>query len=1165
MAGPSFEMSDMQKQRQGFVPTLPKGLQHVNSNFKFQELPVQDSIREKYPSISRINYVEFTPSEEQPKDVSPLRIGVVLSGGQAPGGHNVIMGVFDYIKRHHPSSQLFGFLNGPKGVFTNNFVEIDEELMNSYRNQGGFDMICSGRDKIETEEQYANSLKYCEALNLNGLVVIGGDDSNTNAALLADYFIQKGSNIKVIGCPKTIDGDLKNEFIEISFGFDTATKVYQEVVGNVCLDALCSKKYYHFVRLMGRSASHIALECELNTRANLVLVGEEVEKKNMTLEQIVDDMAQMITRRAELGKAYGVVLVPEGLIEFIPEVKVLITELNEILAGKQVGEDQAEAYVNEKLTESSKHLFNLLPGAIRKQLLLDRDPHGNVQVAKIETERLLMLLLDSELQKRNYPFPFLPQSHYFGYEGRCALPSNFDASYCYALGATGAALVKYGFTGCMAVCRGLQKEPSEWEPAGCPLAAMMVVERRKGKDVAVIEKALVELESPMFKAYEQMREHWKYNDCYKSPGPIQFEGPGSGSVPFMVKPPTAEDLASSADDASSKFPYHPHSPDNMSVLAKALMEAPVEVPKVLERGLEGCSLHPGDILQAETEEARESVHEQFPELNEPTRKKFIELVEGSGIKTQPLKVGVVILGRQASGVHNVIDGLLFALESKPGSEIYGFVGGNEGLFNNQSFKITKENFAPYRNQGGIEFLGRSGDFIRGSEQQEKTKATCENLSLDGLVIVGASHSLTDAAALSEYFLKNSVKTKVIGVPATIDANISHSLFETTIGFDTASRVNAQLIGNMMTDAASATKYFYFIRLMGREPSHLVLEAALQTHPNGVLISEYYQREGLSLSHVVSDAADIVSDRAAKGKMFGTFLVPEGLLMHLAHHRELIIEVNSILANKTKQERNQIATAILEDESQIENYFSHYSVPVLKSLPKWFQKQVLTRIDSNGYVQLSLLETERLLADLVADEMKRRKNEGTFTGAFSPVCHFFGYQARCSYPSNLDCSLGTTYGAIAVALIAGGVTGYMPTARGLTGQASKWRVGAIPLTAIMRVKGRSQYGRNKAVVPSSEVDLRSPAFTKTRTEARNWEFGDRFTNPGPIQYFSAAKYLLNLTLQYDHKDYLELLQRVNLICDRIQQICRFGVNQELLRTAAIGLSSVEGILNLHKSQ
>jgi 6-phosphofructokinase len=1156
----TFKPSEFQRIRQQYIPALPNGLKSVNSTFSFTKLEVLPEIKEKYPRISEINYVEFQPTDEvSTAEVSPLRIGVVLSGGQAPGGHNVIMGVYDFIKRHHPSSQVFGFLGGPKGIYTNSFKEIDNDLMLVYRNQGGFDMICSGRDKIETEEQYANSLKYSTALNLNGLIVIGGDDSNTNAAILAEYFLKNNSPIKVIGCPKTIDGDLKNEYIEISFGFDTAVKTYSELIGNVCLDAVSTKKYYHFVRLMGRSASHIALECELQTRANFVLIGEEIQAKNQTLSSIVTELADMIYKRGhELGKGYGVVLVPEGLIEFIPEVNQLIKELNDLMAHPTGTEEEIRTHIIQSLSQPSAELFKFLPDSISNQLLLDRDPHGNVQVAKIETERLLIILLENELSNRGYSLPFLAQSYYFGYEGRSCLPSNFDSTYCYALGYTAGSLIKYGFTGCMAVCRDLTLPSEKWRSAGCPLATMMNIERRKGKEVAVIKKALVELDSDFFKSYEKIREFWKYNDSYRVPGPIQFDGIGAYSYTYMLKAPTESELAA-PNESSESYPYYYRLPENFSPLMQQRVKADVVLPDILTKP---HSVSLASVIESEFEETNYAIATQLPNLADNKLRKYAELQESKELGG-PVNIGIVFLGRQAPGAHNVIDGILLATE-KTGGKIYGFLGGNIGLLQQSYFLITRENFYPYRNTGGMDFLGRIGDSIRGEEQFEKVRATCKSLSLDGLIIIGATHALTDAAYISEYFLAHNEKTKVIGVPLSVDNNISHSLFEVTLGFDTASRVNAELVGNMMTDSASATKYYYFIRLMGRDPSHLALECALQTHPNIIIVSEFHKNEGDTLVDIVKQISDLVQERAKIGKLFGTLLVPEGLIQQLSHFRELISEINALMGSKSRTERENLGKQIVKNPDLIDEFFHHYSAPVLRNLPDWFQLQLLTRIDSNGQVQLSLIETERLLADLVSSELKERKKLGTFKSAFSPVCHFFGYQGRCSFPSDFDCSLGSTYGATSIALIRAGLTGYITTARGLSGDVSQWRLGGIPITSLTQLKAKSQYGRNKAIVPSSDVNLYSKAYIKATSESKNWALEEHYSNPGPIQFFNSAKDFKNLTLGINHQGYMKSLQEIQEVCARILNVCRFGVHEDLLKTAVIGLTSVEEILNLHKN-
>lgn len=460
-----------------------------------------------------------------------LKIGVVLSGGQAPGGHNVICGIFDYLQARAKGSVMYGFRGGPAGIMKGKYVELTWDFVHPYRNQGGFDMICSGRDKIETPEQFKQAEETALKLDLDGLVVIGGDDSNTNACLLAENFRSKNLKTRVIGCPKTIDGDLKCKEVPISFGFDTACKIYAEMIGNVMIDARSTGKYYHFVRLMGRAASHITLECALQTHPNISLIGEEVYAKKQTLKNVTDYMVDIICKRAERGYNYGVILIPEGLIDFIPEVQKLISELNEILAHEVV--DEAGLW-KKKLTSQSLELFDFLPQAIQEQLMLERDPHGNVQVAKIETEKMLIQMVETELEKRReqgvYKGDFKGQSHFFGYEGRCGLPTNFDSSYCYALGYAAGALLHAGRTGLISSVGNLSAPVEEWTVGGTALTSLMDVERRHGKFKPVIKKAMVELEGAPFKKFASMRDDWAINNRYISPGPIQFVGPTSNAV-----------------------------------------------------------------------------------------------------------------------------------------------------------------------------------------------------------------------------------------------------------------------------------------------------------------------------------------------------------------------------------------------------------------------------------------------------------------------------------------------------------------------------------------------------------------------------------------------------------------------------------------------------------
>lgn len=525
--------SEVQNSRLDHALALPSVLR---KSFKVADGPPSsaagnpDEIKKLFPCLFGQPSALLVPGDAGNAPQS-LKVGVVLSGGQAPGGHNVISGVYDYLQDRCKGSTLYGFRGGPAGIMKCKYTVLNSEYIYPYRNQGGFDMICSGRDKIETPEQFKQAEETALRLDLDGLVVIGGDDSNTNACLLAEYFRSKNMKTRVLGCPKTIDGDLKCKEVPASFGFDTACKIYAEMIGNVMVDARSTGKYYHFVRLMGRAASHITLECALQTHSNITLIGEEVAAKKQTLKNVTDYIADIITKRAELGYNYGVILIPEGLIDFIPEVQQLIAELNEILAHEVV--DEAGLW-KKKLKPQSLELFEFLPAAIQEQLMLERDPHGNVQVAKIETEKMLIQMVETELELRkqagSYKVQFKGQSHFFGYEGRCGLPSNFDATYCYALGYGAGALLHSGKTGLISSVGNLAAPVEGWTVGGTALTSLMDVERRHGKFKPVIKKAMVELEGAPFKKFASLREEWAVNNHYISPGPIQFVGPASDKV-----------------------------------------------------------------------------------------------------------------------------------------------------------------------------------------------------------------------------------------------------------------------------------------------------------------------------------------------------------------------------------------------------------------------------------------------------------------------------------------------------------------------------------------------------------------------------------------------------------------------------------------------------------
>ena len=532
-------ISPLQKARAAYQPKLPVALRQGAAVGIRQGEPTTavadvEKIRELFPATFGSPVLTFEATE-RPASLPAVNVGVILSGGQAPGGHNVIAGLFDGIKSLNPDSRLYGFLKGPDGLVKNEVMELTADFIADYRNTGGFDMIGSGRTKLETEEQFLKGLEHCRALGITALVIIGGDDSNTNACLLSEYYKKNNAGIQVIGCPKTIDGDLKNEWIEASFGFDTACRVYSELIGNIGRDANSAKKYWHFIKLMGRSASHIALECALQTQPNIAVISEEVAARGMTLGQIVDDMAKVVAARAARKCNFGVALIPEGLIEFVPEVKKLIAELNDLLAqeaeafGKLTDADAKTAFVAARLSAGCAAVFQSLPKGIQAQLCNDRDPHGNVQVSLIETEKMLAEMVKARLAEMaaegKYNGKFSTQTHFFGYEGRCAAPSNYDADYCYSLGYTAAALIGAGKTGYMANVRNTMRPASEWIAGGIPITMLMNVERRHGHDKPVIRKALVELDGKPFRTFASRRAEWATETAYVYPGPIQYFGP----------------------------------------------------------------------------------------------------------------------------------------------------------------------------------------------------------------------------------------------------------------------------------------------------------------------------------------------------------------------------------------------------------------------------------------------------------------------------------------------------------------------------------------------------------------------------------------------------------------------------------------------------------------
>ncbi len=536
-----MKISSLQKARYEYAPKLPGMLRNgiadicVLEGAETQSVADQEKIKALFPNTygkKEITFQKGANTSEAKKQI----VGVILSGGQAPGGHNVICGLYDALKATNPENELYGFKGGPSGLIEDSYVIFDDEYIDQYRNTGGFDIIGSGRTKLETEEQFAIVAEVCKKHGITAVVIIGGDDSNTNAAVLAEYFAAHNTGVQVIGCPKTIDGDLKNEDIECSFGFDTATKTYSELIGNIERDANSAKKYWHFIKVMGRSASHVALECALKTQPNICLVSEEVAAKKMSLSAIADYIADSVEARGNKGMNFGVAIIPEGVVEFVPEFSVLIHEINELLAGSKADAfnelptwADKYAFIENGLTKESMEVFAILPQTIQQQLFLDRDPHGNVQVSLIESEKLFSALVADKLAARKaagtYKGKFGALHHFFGYEGRCAFPSNFDADYCYSLGYNAFMLIQYGYNGYLSKVSNLSAPANEWVAGGMPITKMMNIERRHGEDKPVIRKALVELDGAPFKYFEAHREEWAVDTCFQYPGAIQYYGP----------------------------------------------------------------------------------------------------------------------------------------------------------------------------------------------------------------------------------------------------------------------------------------------------------------------------------------------------------------------------------------------------------------------------------------------------------------------------------------------------------------------------------------------------------------------------------------------------------------------------------------------------------------
>ena len=1199
-SSPKFP-SPLQRVRLGVKTPLPRVLESAPEGIQMKDGPPTsaagdvEEIQALFPKLFGQRSVSVAAGGDdalRKNLVRTPRVGVVLSGGQAPGGHNVISGLYDYVVTRCKGA-LFGFLNGPRGIFTGNYVQLDDARVDRFRNQGGFDIIGSGRDKIHSDSQFADSMSHCESLKLDGLVVIGGDDSNTNACMLAEYFASHGAHCKVVGCPKTIDNDLKNEHVPVSFGFDTATKTYSELTGSVALDAISSKKKYHFIRLMGRSASHIALEVALQCRPNLCWLGEEVEAKQMTLAQVSGQLVSLIRRRAAMGKYYGVVLVPEGLIEFVPELGALIAEINDVLATMACDSPPTVEELAPKLKQQGNaELLRYLPKDIAAQLLLERDSHGNVNVSSIETEKLIFQCAMQELRSTREGTVsdpeasvdvsrVMPQFHFFGFEGRSALPSVFDSNYCYALGFNAGLLIAAGKTGVISTISNLKASVRDWTCGGMPLTHMMNMERRAGKNKPVIKKALTELKGKPFRIFDSLRDRWATEDVYRTPGPVQFEGcPGAHAITETLRleiEQREEESRSEAEISSdgngdrkrqriaegseALGSSHSHTVFTDSALTSARSSASSVSP--LPDVFKGENV-PKFVVQTGAQRGHSIMAQMnrfFPHLQaegEQTTAPLLEFTsspdsEGGEDPMPPCRVGVVFCGRQAAGGHNIIHGLLRMLKrGNTSSSLLGFREGTRGLINGDAVEITEELLAPHRNHGGYHLLGRSVDCMHLKDELSAIGMVVSKLKLDGLVCIGGTHTACDVAILADYLKGkggDSSKCAVIAVPATIDGDMMNEYVPATVGFYSNARVCAQLVGNIASDCNSAKKYWYWIRMMGRRPSHVALEVALQTCPNAVLIGEKIRREQKSLAQVVSDLADLICQRHADaGKNFGVILVPEGLLTFIPEMAALLRDLEVVKGDLS--------------------LLSPWGRALFEYLPEYIQSELLLAREIHGTPQLSQIETEKMMRELVGRELRKRKAAGAYKGTYKTVSYFAGYQARCGFPSAFDAALGESLGGCAALLVMRGgssCSGYLASCRNLKCSESsgpaKWKPFGVPLMALLNVKDNRPCYVPTLVdcsehVLSSDVTSREMAsstpFGMLQKCLKAWSMTESYRNPGPLQFPISAEeqtWDVPLSLQFSSQDgYVSRVEKLQSVLDELTSSCQLGISDAAARVA-----------------
>ncbi|GFE54906.1 6-phosphofructokinase [Babesia ovis] len=1107
-----------------------------------------------------------------------IKIGMVLSGGPAPGGHNVIAGVFDYLYLRNTQSQLIGFHGGLDGLMGRRHEIVTPDVMDNFRNMGGFNMFLSGRGKISGPEDLDRAVEAVNELDLDGLIIVGGDGSNSNAALLANHFASRypcdasdgrpvlKKRCCVVGVPKTVDGDVQSHNIEISFGFDTAARTYSELIGNLCTDASSTHYTYHFIRVMGRSASHLAMECGMQTHPNVVLIGEEVRRKQQSLSMIVDDIVNLMEKRYQMGKPYGVVLIPEGLIEFIPEINILISELNEILSKAKGPVTQ----IDPGLLTKSRATWEILPDSIREQLLMDREATGYVMLAKIATERLLLMLVETRIAERklNHLSSLRFMTHYFGYEGRCAMPSDFDGAYCYSLGYNAALLISSKRNGYMSVIRDLKSPIEEWIPLGIPFLHLMHMIDLGGKRAPAIRKTLLNLDGKLFKAFEQVRETWAYDDLYRSPGPIQLFTNNSQRC-FSIIDPSVEDLIGETKTdptVKPRFLLQRHV-DCMSPLQRSRLYWRPPIPMLCYDPYARMKLFK-EVLSNDSY-TRDQVALNYPHMIRQCHFRLHEVVgHYSGDKhADPLplgsmKVGVVVLSKQAPGVLNVIWGIHERLSLRSGTCIA--FNGAKGLLEGDYIEVTSSDFELFRNQGGLEMVHRSrSQYFHDPKNWDTAYNTCKKIGIQALVVLGDEVAMTQAALLTEYFLSQHSSICVIGVPVAGSNALAGQLIESCVGFDSNAQLYASLVGNVLTDAVSMPKYWHFVKILGRYPSLEVLECALQTHPNFIIIAEEYGMADKTLFDVVRDIADAVCKRAAMGKNYGTVLIPDHLVLHLPNTKSMLMELRAVLIDaRAAGKRQEAVEAFLnygktaENSNEWVNKMTPWSLGVFSSLPAYIRKELL---NFDIEIALERLDIEIMLAKMVKEELNLRKEKGQYKGNYAAVTHYFGYQGRCCMPSEFDCSLAFAYGHVAAIAAESRLTGVCCSIRGLCGEIENWKLYTVPFTSLMKVEPNvltplSLSGFKKGdlpMIPSASVSLKSKAFKKLTMARKKWLVDDLFINPGPIQ-FDGIVTAQSMILITEHAEYYQMLNGVERFLQILQNTCKFGVSEDYLNHAFVQL-------------